>query len=503
MGTYRRTGLAAFAAMSCLAWGLPVSAQASSSPVIESEAVSHITPTDATLEAQINPESLERGAHYQFQLVANPSEYLQDFACPTEGFPANSSLCVGGLASEAGALPIGTTGTGVQGETVSLDLSAPRAWWSGTTTLKPGSTYHYRVIAARSVQTVDTISWEDPIVYGPDQTFTTPPPAANPPVIESEAVSHITPTDATLEAQINPEGLETTYEVWVGALPCVEEAGPEACEEDKVAGTIHAGFSAQTVSVDIAKASHKLKPNSLYLYSFRATNLGGTTYASNKEFKTGAASPPSIESESLSHLTSTDATLEARINTEGLETTYEFHLVGAYCEWPCESPEYLFTLPSGKLLGSFVGQSVSLDLNSADVRLMPVNTYWVTATNAAGTTVGSSHTFRSGEEGVQPLSTSTTTSTSSGAGQPAGINTNTNTGNQPAGSAGSSSSSTLGVQSPGHQVGKTIKREPLTSAQKLAKALKACKNKPKGKQAACKKQAHKKYATTASHTNKE
>jgi hypothetical protein len=99
----------------------------------------------------------------------------------------------------------------------------------------------------------------------------------------------------------------------------------------------------------------------------------------------------------------------------------------------------------------------------------------------------------------EPLST--TTSTSSGAGQPAAINTNT--GNQPAGSAGSSSSSTLGVQSPGPQVGKTIKREPLTSAQKLAKALKACKNKPKGKQAACKKQAHKKYATTASHTKKE
>ncbi len=461
----RVMGIAAFLTMSCLAWGVPASAQASPPPSVFDESVSHITEHDATLEATINPNGLK--TTYQFRLE---SGCLPPLAClAIAPYPLPS----GEIAASTGAHP------------VSLDLN------SAGVTLRPDTEYRYSIEATSSAGTNES----------PGHLFTTAPASA--PSIQGESVSNITPTDATVEAQINPGGLETTYEVWVGALPCVEEAGPEACEEDKVAGTIPAGFSAQTVSVDIAKASHKLKPNSPYLYSFRATNMGGTTYASNKEFKTGAASPPLIESESLSHLTSTDATLEARINTEGLETTYEFHLVGAYCEWPCESPEYLFTLPSGKLLGSFVGQSVSLNLNSADVRLMPVNTYWVTATNAAGTTVGSSHTFRSGEEGVQPLSTSTTTSTSSGAGQPAGINTNTNTGNQPAGSAGSSSSSTLGVQSPGHQVGKTIKREPLTSAQKLAKALKACKNKPKGKQAACKKQAHKKYATTASHTKKE
>jgi hypothetical protein len=107
----------------------------------------------------------------------------------------------------------------------------------------------------------------------------------------------------------------------------------------------------------------------------------------------------------VSHITPTDATLEAQINTDGLETTYEFHMVGAFCEWPCESPEFLLRLPAGKLLGSHVGQGVSLDLNSAGVSPMNVNTYWVTATNAAGTATGSSHTFRSGEEAVQPLAT--------------------------------------------------------------------------------------------------
>jgi IPT/TIG domain len=154
-------------------------AYATPPPSIEGESVSHVIPTDATLQAKINPESLERGAYYQFQLVAGPSEYLPVFACPSEGFPANSSFCGGLLASQPGALPIGRVGPGALGETVSLDLSAPRSWWSGTTTLKPGATYHYRVIAARSVPTEDTIQWEEPVVYGADGTFTTPPEPPN------------------------------------------------------------------------------------------------------------------------------------------------------------------------------------------------------------------------------------------------------------------------------------------------------------------------------------
>jgi hypothetical protein len=34
-------------------------------PAIDSESVSGVTGNDATLEAQINPESTERGVHYQ------------------------------------------------------------------------------------------------------------------------------------------------------------------------------------------------------------------------------------------------------------------------------------------------------------------------------------------------------------------------------------------------------------------------------------------------------
>jgi hypothetical protein len=128
-----------------------------------------------------------------------------------------------------------------------------------------------------------------------------------------------------------------------------------------------------------------------------------------------AAKAPAIDSESVSHVTSTDATLEAQINTEGLETSYEFHLATPPCPSGCEHLQFGFPLPSGKLLGSSVTQSVSLDLNSAGVTLTPGQRYeyWVTATNAAGTASALSEekTFAASEDGVQPLNITTPPST--------------------------------------------------------------------------------------------
>lgn len=152
-------------------------------PSIESESVSNVTQTDATLEAQINPNSAERGAIYQFQVVADPSEYLPEFACPTEGFPAGTSLCLT-LAAQEGALPIGWTAAATEDQSVGLDLA------DAGMTLQPGTTYHYRVITAGSVQAEDTIEWEEPIVEGPDRELTTLPPAEEPAAEgESEAPS--------------------------------------------------------------------------------------------------------------------------------------------------------------------------------------------------------------------------------------------------------------------------------------------------------------------------
>jgi hypothetical protein len=152
-------------------------AKTTTTPMIDSESASHVTATDTTLEAKINPENLKRGALYQFQLVGNTNEYLPVFVCPT-GW-AHSSICLG-LDTEVEGLPTGVTHAGQEIQVVSLDLG------SAGVRLRPGTTYHYRVIAATSVLTEDTTDWEGPIVEGSDQTFTVPLEGHNSPSGQAE-----------------------------------------------------------------------------------------------------------------------------------------------------------------------------------------------------------------------------------------------------------------------------------------------------------------------------
>jgi hypothetical protein len=130
-------------------------------PTIDKESVSGITSTNAILEAQISPHSWN-GADYQFQLVTDPEEYAPEILCPYP--PSGLFLCLGPAAE--GVLPIEYVFK--EATPVSLDLSGEGV------TLQPSTTYHYRVLAARSAITEDTIEWESPTVFGPDQTFTTP-----------------------------------------------------------------------------------------------------------------------------------------------------------------------------------------------------------------------------------------------------------------------------------------------------------------------------------------
>jgi hypothetical protein len=133
--------------------------KALASPVVESESASGLAPNSPTLEAQINPEG--QAVRYQFQLVANPSEFASELECPeSERGPLSCGIPV------SGALPLGYLPASSKGQTVSLDLA------STGVTLKVGSTYHYRVVVAPVKPTEDTIEWEGPPAVGPDQEFT-------------------------------------------------------------------------------------------------------------------------------------------------------------------------------------------------------------------------------------------------------------------------------------------------------------------------------------------
>lgn len=259
---------------------------AAAAPSIEGQSASHVTSTDATLEATINPEDAERGAHYQFQLATDPSEYLSEFACPAE-WVHTFQCSLGRLDAKVEGLPIGDTAAGVEGKAVSLDLA------HAGVSLKPGATYHYRVITARIAPSEDGFNWEGPLVTGPDQTFTTPPASAAP-KIDSVSVSHLTPSDATLEAQIDTEGESTMYEFLMWYTPCAVCEYIAIFKIDLPSGLLLPSFQDQSVSLDLNSVGVTLRQGAEYGYSMRATNASGSTEAQWQTFQPppGALDPP-------------------------------------------------------------------------------------------------------------------------------------------------------------------------------------------------------------------
>jgi hypothetical protein len=158
-------------------------------PSVESESVSNLTPTNATLEAAIDTQGASAGAFYQFQLLLDPGEAPTELACPSSP-PPGYSACVG--PDDLSALPLGWV-PGNETQIVKLDLSGAGA------TLTPGRTYYFRVLVADRKISEDTAEWEPPAIVGPSEAFTTP----SAPSIVSESASNIAMTGATLEAEID------------------------------------------------------------------------------------------------------------------------------------------------------------------------------------------------------------------------------------------------------------------------------------------------------------
>jgi hypothetical protein len=251
---------------------VPASALATALPVIESESVSHITSTDATLEAQVNLEGVPNGVYYQFQVVREPSEYAPTLICSSTR-PQGPDGCL--LPQSQGGIPIGFLPGNT--EKVSPIMPASLDLASVGETLQPDTTYHYRVIVARRIPTEDTIQWEEPIVFGADHTFTTLS-TNDKPSIESESLSHLTPTDATLEGTLNTEGLETTYRFKMWVSPCSAHA--RGCEDfidvPLPSGTLLGSFVSQSVSLDLQSAGVHLIPGKEYGWALSATNAAGS-----------------------------------------------------------------------------------------------------------------------------------------------------------------------------------------------------------------------------------
>ena len=207
-------------------------------PRITTEPTSGIGHETATLKAKVDPD--ERSSEYHF-------EYGETTAYGTE-------VPVGGGKLTAGETPVAVS--------------------AALTGLKLGVTYHVRVVATNEAGTT----------VGPDQRFTTIPPA----LIESESAAEVTATGATLQTQVNPLGNNTTDYFQYGPENCA--ADPGACTDAPTPpGTdIGGSESGQPGSLHL----EELKPDTAYYYRVFATNKLGTAEGTLHSFNTQPQAEP-------------------------------------------------------------------------------------------------------------------------------------------------------------------------------------------------------------------
>jgi phosphodiesterase/alkaline phosphatase D-like protein len=393
-------------------------------PVVESENAPVLSPFEATLEAAVNPEYQETTCKFEYSTNALfPPGETTTVACPA---------------------PLGNGGGGVG---TSVPVSG----------LKSATTYHYRIVATNGTGTTE----------GPGE-FTTLPAEA--PAIESESVSFLSSTRATLEATVNPNWQATTYTF---EYATEESALLEGNATKIPGGSIPAGFGGQPVHADI---NGGLSPGTTYYYRVVATNAKGTTsgMVTVAHFKTPV--PPQASTGKAQEVTHNTATVSGTVNSEGQETSYTIQYGPTanygYSTAPVNVGAGTTNIATGAVVLSY---------------LLPDTTYHyrVLAVNSAGeSAAGADQTFTTEPGPPTPPSEGEQTPV-----------TPTPIGAAPVGSTFPNLTAIAPLPGPKETAveAPATETKSLTRAQKLNKALKACR-KAKGKQrASCEKQAHRKY----------
>jgi alpha-tubulin suppressor-like RCC1 family protein len=119
-----------------------------------------------------------------------------------------------------------------------------------------------------------------PGIDGPTGVGTPDGPLAlhGPPTVSTEAPSSVTATEATLNASINPNGLETTYQFEYGTS--TSYGGKIPLTPAGAGATASAGVVSATVA--------GLAPETLYHYRIVATSSAGTSVGAEQSFRTPA-----------------------------------------------------------------------------------------------------------------------------------------------------------------------------------------------------------------------
>ena len=251
-------------------------------PRIDSESAPELWPLEAKLEAQIDPDG-------------QTTTYTFEYSTQETG-----GVLEGTITKVAGskALPAGAA-----------DQSASVV----TEPLVPAATYYYRVVATNDAGTTP----------GPVEQFATP--AEQAPEIQGEGVSNITPTGATLEAQIEAHQQETGYSFeYSPEESVIEEGNGTVVPGGELTGDIAAGFQ-NHATAEVAV----LQPGTLYYYRVRAANGAGAAPEFSpiiQSFRT--SSVPLVSTGSSQGVTASTVTLSGTVDPDGLPTIYYFQYGG-------------------------------------------------------------------------------------------------------------------------------------------------------------------------------
>ncbi|HEY2283287.1 MAG TPA: hypothetical protein VGH60_07030 [Solirubrobacteraceae bacterium] len=299
------------------------------------------------------------------------------------------------------------------------------------TGLHPHAQYHYRLV-------VEVVG-HPPLVTGQEGEFTTLILA---PAVTNAPPSSVTRHTATLPGEVDAHSGETTYLIEYGVSTAYGRATPVA--------VMQAHEGAQPIE---ALTLGELQAGTTYHYRIVASNSTGTTDGPDATFTTSAPILPTAVTGGAVDVTQTSAFVTAGIDTHGLQTSYVLE-VGSEVEGSLS-----YTPTYGEIGGGaeIVGLAFTLQ------GLQPGTTYHyrITAHNEDGAVTGADRTFTT-------------------AGFPAAISA------PPA-------VQIIPFNPPIEAKPASTRSTPETKAQKLAKALKACKRQPKRKQAQCRKRAQRQY----------
>jgi hypothetical protein len=136
--------------------------------------------------------------------------------------------------------------------------------------------------------------------------------AAGEPAVSTGNATAITPTAATVNATVNPEGQSTTYDFEYGTTTSYGSQ------------TSVAGAGSGAADVKVSTSIEPLTPNTTYHYRVVATNASGTTLGTDVSFKTPKPPAPVVVVRHATSVTQTSATLNGTVNPAGQATSYVF-----------------------------------------------------------------------------------------------------------------------------------------------------------------------------------